>query len=1125
MVSYQNYFKVGGSLRFGHPTYIIRKADCDIYQALKQKEFCYILNSRQMGKSSLRVRTIKTLAQEGFKGISIDLGVLDKNVTNDQWYSALVGELWRKLRLSSGLDDDLEWWRLHSELSPTTRFSRFLEDVVLSRCDADIIIFLDEIDNIINLEFRDEFLSLVRNCYERRTENKQYQRLTFCLLGVATPSSLRIDKQLSPFNIGRAINLTGFDLTEAQPLIAGLANRFDQSKVIVEEILFWTKGQPFLTQKLCALVMRYDNHNQIDIPALIQDRVVDNWEIQDEPEHLKTIRDRLLNNSQNKARTLTLYQSILQNQGIPTDGSEEQIELVKVSNPIYEKVFNQQWTANQIAAMSPYQNALTIWVRSNRQDRSRLLRGTALIEGQKWAKRYSITTAEKDFLNASEFLAIEEQKQAALAQKARIVAKQLAQEKKLVRWQRLFILFSLTMIAGFYVKSRQTNISNINTLVQSSEALFASEQKLDSLILAMQAKQKLNKSWRINQGLVQKVDNALQKVVYEVQEYNRLLGHQDRLYGIAVAKDGKLMASTATDNTVRLWRKSAQGWQFERELKHQGWVLDVAISQDSKTIVSASRDRTVKVWTHTGRLLQTLQHSHPVTSIAIKPNQKIVTGSEDGTIKIWQAGKAIKTLTGHTGAVESIALGLGNQIISGSEDSTIKIWQAGKAIKTLTGHDLGVRAVLVAPDGSIISGSRDKTLKIWNINGTEIATLRGHTAPVYSLSINLLNNQIVSASADRTLKIWDRNGTEITTLKGHTDRVWSVAYTPDGNIVSAGWDKTIRLWKPNNNLVKSLSGHQDIAIALDYEKDILASTSDDHTVKLWSSTGTLLKNFREHTAEVYDVAIHNQTVASVGADRTLKIWRTNGKLINSVKDAHQAAIWGVDISPNGQRFVTTGNDNLLKIWDTQGNLLHTLKGHNQKVWDVAINPQGDQLVSASEDNLLKIWDMQGNLLQTLKAHQDAVRTVAYTSDGKTIISGSEDRSIKLWQPESKTMITLGKHQATVKGVAISPDNRYLVSVDDDGKIIVWAKNNQMWQQLQTLPGHNSIWSVAFSPDSQTLATAGEDAKITLWNLKNILPLDTFVYGCHLVREYLQSSSPFDSSIEIIKQCHKTLKTN
>ena len=139
----QNYFKVGGSLKYGHPTYITRQADHDIYHALKQKEFCYVLNSRQMGKSSLRVRTIKTLAKEGFKCIAIDLGILGRFVAPEQWYGGLLAEIWHKLRLSPGIDDDLEWWRSHSDLAPVSRFNRFFSDVLLPSCDADIIIFLD----------------------------------------------------------------------------------------------------------------------------------------------------------------------------------------------------------------------------------------------------------------------------------------------------------------------------------------------------------------------------------------------------------------------------------------------------------------------------------------------------------------------------------------------------------------------------------------------------------------------------------------------------------------------------------------------------------------------------------------------------------------------------------------------------------------------------------------------------------------------------------------------------------------------------------------------------------------------------------------------------------------------
>ncbi|MEL6927943.1 MAG: WD40 repeat domain-containing protein, partial [Cyanobacteria bacterium J06600_6] len=921
------------------------------------------------------------------------------------------------------------------------------------------------------------------------------------------------------------IELTGFNFSEAQPLLAGLSAQINNPPAVLQEILQWTRGQPFLTQKLCSLAVR-SNQSTVNIPQLIQQHLIDNWEIQDEPEHLKTIRDRLLYAPQDRAKYLTLYQGIIQQQGLAVDSSNEQLELrlsglvsvqqgqLKVSNPIYARVFNSNWIEQQLAAISPYQNAIAAWLKSGRQDSSRLLRGQALREGREWSRKCRITAEEQDFLRSSESLAIQEQKQAQLALETEIVTAKLVQEKRLVKWQRLLVLFSLTAMGTFYFQARQTNLSRIDTLVQSSSALFASNQHLNSLVTAISAKQQLNKSWRVNQTLAQKVDTALQRSAFEIKEYDRLLGHRDRIYSVAVAENDKFMATAATDNTVRTWRKTDLGWQAEQILQHDGWVVDVAISADNQQIASASRDRTVKLWNLKGKLLQTLNHTHPVTSVAFTKNNQIVTGTEDGTVTVWQQGKAIQTLTGHSAAVESLAIDSQGKIISGSEDGTIKIWQAGAAIQTLTGHRLGVRAVAITGEGKIISASRDNTLKIWSQDGTEIATLRGHQASVYSVAVDPRNHQIVSASADKTLKIWSKDGTEISTLKGHTNRIWDVAYLADSKIASVSWDKTIRLWQPNNGLVKTLSGHRDVAISLDYSQDLIASTSDDRTVRLWSPGGTLLKTFREHTAEVYDVAIHQRTIASVGADRRLKIWQADGNLLRNIS-AHQAAIWAVEISPDGNQIITAGNDNLIKIWDREGNLLHTRSGHTQKIWDLAISPQGDRFASASEDNTVKVWDLQGNLLFNLKGHQDAVRTVAFSDRGQAIISGSEDRSVKLWQLEKKTAVTLGKHQAAVKKVAISPDNSSLASVDDNGELILWQKGDRakadIWQKRQTHSAHNnSIWSATFSADSKTLATAGEDHKVMLWNIDRIMSLDTLEYACDWLKNYLHHDSAIDS---------------
>ncbi len=498
-----NYYKVGGSLRYGHPTYIIRSADRELYTALKQKEFCYVLNSRQMGKSSLKFRTMKTLAKEGFKCAAIDLGILGRFTNSSQWYGGLVSELWRRLRLTTDLDDDLSWWRKREELAPVHRFSQFIADILLTNLTTDIVIFLDEVDNIISLDFRDEFLSVIRNCYEKRAEYPDYNRLTFCLLGVATPSTLRIDKQTTPFNIGRAIQLTGFTVAEARPLIPGLQEKVSKPEAVLTEILQYTKGQPFLTQKLCSLIVRYAESKNPNIEQIIKKRLIDNWELQDEPEHLKTIRDRLLYNHNNKARLLGLYQQILQQQGITVDSSDEQVELrlsglvvkqngkLNVANPIYQQVFNSLWVEKQLAAISPYQVAIATWLQSNCQDTSRLLRGQALEEGQIWARKHSISSQEQEFLLQSEQLAKQERIQAQLAQRTQIVERKLAQKRKVIRWQRLSFLSLILLISGMWgttaIYSRKANLSELKTLIQSSQALYASHQQLDALIVALKA--------------------------------------------------------------------------------------------------------------------------------------------------------------------------------------------------------------------------------------------------------------------------------------------------------------------------------------------------------------------------------------------------------------------------------------------------------------------------------------------------------------------------------------------------------------------------------------------------------------------------------------------------------------
>jgi len=348
------FFVTGGTLRLDAASYVPRRADEELYRALMRGEFCYLLTSRQMGKSSLLARTAERLRREGGKVAALDVTALGQNLTIEQWYGGLAERLGRQFDLEDEMED---FWDDHAKLPPLQRWMEALVRLVLARLPGRVFVFIDEIDYLRSLAFSpDEFLAGIRELYNRRVTDPDLDRLSFCLAGVATPADLIRDVRTTPFNIGRRIDLTDFTVEEAAPLAEGIGRSPEAARRLVERAIHWTGGHPFLTQKLCAAVAQDDAAAQPRDVDRLCDELYLSERAQERDDNLVFARNRMLRGSPDLASLLTLYKRVRRGRPVSDNEADPLVATLKLSgvtaaeagflrvrNRIYRAVFDDGW--------------------------------------------------------------------------------------------------------------------------------------------------------------------------------------------------------------------------------------------------------------------------------------------------------------------------------------------------------------------------------------------------------------------------------------------------------------------------------------------------------------------------------------------------------------------------------------------------------------------------------------------------------------------------------------------------------------------------------------------------------------------------------------------------------------
>ena len=366
MDSRPQFFRPGGTLEPEAESYITRVADEQLLNALLLGEYVFLLDSRQKGKSSLVARTLLKLKDHGVSTVKLDLQRIGANVTPEQWYAGLLSGLGQELSISEEL---FAFWEANQSLGPLARWLAAIEKVVLQLREGPIVIFVDEVDFVRTLPFStDELFAGIRECFNRRAIDASFRRLTFCLVGVATPGQLIRNPEITPFNIGTRINLSDFTLDETLKYENALGTSGRNGLQLLTRVHYWVAGHPYLTQLVCSNLVKDPSINSaVGVDRLVAELFL-SAEARQRESNLSDVERRLLEPDvadltpeERRIQVLDAYGRMLGQRRFSTSEENPVIDTLRLSgvatdnsgwlgirNRVYRKVFDEQWRRSNL---------------------------------------------------------------------------------------------------------------------------------------------------------------------------------------------------------------------------------------------------------------------------------------------------------------------------------------------------------------------------------------------------------------------------------------------------------------------------------------------------------------------------------------------------------------------------------------------------------------------------------------------------------------------------------------------------------------------------------------------------------------------------------------------------------
>lgn len=1069
------FFVAGGTVPPGSPSYVERSADRELFEALRAGEYCYVLNSRQMGKSSLAVRTIGKLQEAGVRTGFVDLTKLGAaTVTEERWYAGLLAEIGRSLGLRKEAG---QFAKDAGDLSPSQRLFAFLQDVVV-RLEVPIVLIVDEIDAVRSLSFStDAFFTGIRQCWNGRANEAGLRQLTFCLLGAALPSDLIRDVRTTPFNIGRRIELRDFTNEEARPLAAALGA---SGEAKLGRVLYWTGGHPFLTQSLCAELVPGG-----DVDSLVRGRYLD-ARARDTDTNLADVGNRLLGrgdpdvDERARADTLSLYAK-LRKHGAPDDESNPACARIKMSG-VARLADGRLSIRNRI-----YATAFgAAWIREN-------MPGQELRRQRKafWKGAFRTAGVAAVVISALGALAVVVWKSRDEAQRARLEAERSLYEVEMASAGKELADGRLTNLERILNATEGSSNRNIEwDLLKRQTDLGLTRLPPTQFGYGLCFSPDGKTLWNNESGWFGE-SGAVQGYAVGTWRKLRRLVSPKPVVGIAVSPDGKTIAASGIGGTVVLWNEDkSQPFRILPGVSGRpgtafGGVLMMGgldFSGDGRRLAAIStyeqdghatllvydratwKPRSFRLakggcglrYSPDGRRLA-ICYGQPgvaileirdaetlavkwssrcdndlVTGLSWAPNsQTVATASLEGTTKIWDArtGRLLQTFEPHFRSRSWVAEWHSDSGFVGASTD-----------RYMEGAVDSPRGIAFTTDGrELITANEGSGIVMWNIaTGSVIRRLSPMDGEPMTPAVSPDGRWLAVGGGDSSsMAVLDLRRSQPTVeLTGAQRMITPPAFSPDGRHMAVGdWEGRIRVYRLDRPaLEKVYRTRNRIVEYVSWPADdrIVGWTSVDRQETISVATGAATSTPIPKRLEQNPVAdAMNQSVYLANDRAVPRLVRLDsaGRTLESL--TVPGAIQASEVSRNGE--IAVALPDRIQVFRIPG--FRPVRTYPITSGYMAWSPDGRYLV-ATKRNLLYLFNGRG-LVRTMYGHEEPAYIAKFTADGSRILSGSGDRTVRIWSVATGQCLLALPQPTPPLDVRVSPDGRWLVVTDMDLKILLY----------------------------------------------------------------------------------------